>query len=154
MAAGLVIGIYSDSNAKALENALTAQQIDTSKIKVASGGMEQADDSGLRFIDVLVDEESNSFADDMTRGTGILADAGTGVPGLTSPPAQLDSFESRADEAPHYLADYAVPEDEVDNFDEAIAEGRAVVLYPDAGADEPRILAAFKAAGLHNVRAY
>jgi len=34
------------------------------------------------------------------------------------------------------------------------AEGRAVVLYPDAGADEQKIAAAFKAAGLQNVRSY
>lgn len=154
MATGLVIGIFPDLDAKALEDALTAQQIDTSKIKVVSGGMEEADESGLHFIDVLVDEDSNSLADDMTRGTGILADSGTSVPGLTSAPARLDSIEAREDDTEHYLADYPVPDDEVENFDEAIAEGRAVVLYQDPGADAQKIAAAFKAAGLHNVRAY
>jgi rhodanese-related sulfurtransferase len=47
-----------------------------------------------------------------------------------------------------------IPEDEIDNFNTAIEDGRAVVVYPNAGADEPAVAAAFKAAGLRNVRAY
>ena len=54
----------------------------------------------------------------------------------------------------HYLDGFPVPDDEVENFDDAIADGRAVVLYPNAGADEQKIAAAFKAAGLRNVRSY
>ena len=34
------------------------------------------------------------------------------------------------------------------------ADGRSVVLYPDPGADAQQIAAAFRAAGLRNVRAY
>jgi hypothetical protein len=148
----LVIGIYSDSDTKALEDALTAQQIDPSKITVVSSGVEENDHPWSSFIRALRSEDSSH--DDLTEGTGILAETGTGVPGLTRPLPQFDSFEHRGNETKHYLADYPVPDDEVENFDDAIAEGRAVVLYPNAGADEPTILVAFKAAGLHNVRAY
>ena len=49
---------------------------------------------------------------------------------------------------------FAIPPDEVDNFDQAVADGRAVVLYPDAGADAQAVVTAFRAAGLRNVRSY
>jgi hypothetical protein len=99
--------------------------------------------------------EDNSLSDDMTRGTGIMSDSGgTGVPGIGGRGPTLDSFSHRDDPTRAYLAGYAIPSDEVDNFGDAVAEGRAVVLYSDAGSDLQTIAAAFKAAGLRNVRAY
>lgn len=153
MAAGVVIGIASQPDAKPLEEALSAQQIDLSKIKVFSTATTDADDSSLHFVDVM-NVEANAFDDDIMRHTGVLADSGgTSVPGLSAPDARLESFVV-PETSQHYLAGYAIPDDEVDNFDEAIAEGRAVVLYADAGADAPKVAAAFKAAGLANVRSY
>jgi hypothetical protein len=153
--ASLVIGIYPQTDAKGIEAALSAQQVDVGKIKVlACDGPDEQEYSSLSFIDVAIklDEES---ADDMTRGTGVLADSGgTSVPGLNDPPAHFDVFEHHGGTTKHYLSAFPVPDDEVDNFDDAIADGRAVVLYPDAGADAPKVVAAFKAAGLHNVRSY
>lgn len=153
--AGLVIGIYPNSDAKALESALSSQQIDLNKVKVLASDGENTESSSLTFVDVITDEESNSLADDMTRRTGIIPDSGgTSVPGLGGPQTRLESFEPHIHSTRHHLNSYGVPEDEVDNFDEAIGDGRAVVLYPDAGADEPKIAASFKAAGLQNVRSY
>jgi len=40
------------------------------------------------------------------------------------------------------------------NFGQAVADGRAVVIYPNAGAEVQKIAAAFRAAGLRNVRSY
>ncbi|MGC1382101.1 MAG: hypothetical protein WA814_13890 [Candidatus Baltobacteraceae bacterium] len=159
MAQSLVVGIFPDSNPKALESALSAQQIDLSKVKVVSGSVDDdaAEASPLEFIDVMEDMEDNSFSDDMTKGMGILGDAGgTGVPGIGDGGRQttLDSLSSPGSGAQHYLAGFAIPSDEVDNFDEAVADGRAVVLYPDPGANCESIATAFKAAGLRNVRVY
>jgi hypothetical protein len=158
VAAGLVVGIFPQSDPKALENALSAQQIDLSKVKVVSGiaGEPDAAASPLEFVDVVEDMESNSLSDDMTRGMGIMGDAGgTGVPGIGDGRrgATLDPFPSHA-ATRNYLVGFAIPSDEVDNFDGAVADGRAVVLYPDAGTDAAKIAAAFKAAGLRNVRSY
>jgi hypothetical protein len=156
VAAGLVIGIFSDPDAKALEDALSAQQIDPSKVKVFAGDGDDSESSSIDFIEVFRETESiTGLSDDMTRGTGVLADSGgTAVPGLTGPQPRFKAFFPEEGAAKHYLDGFPVPDDEVDNFDDAIAEGRAVVLYPDAGADEQKIAAAFRAAGLHNVRSY
>ena len=153
MAERLVVGIYPQSDPKAIESALSAQQIDLSKVKVVTSNVVGMATSPLTFLSVASDMESNSLSDDMTRGTGIMGDSGgTNVPGLPGKPASLESFSTEPG-APHYLDAYDIPDDEVDNFDEAIADGRAVVLYP-APADEQSVADAFKAAGLLNVRAY
>ncbi|HXO17301.1 MAG TPA: hypothetical protein VN909_03945 [Candidatus Dormibacteraeota bacterium] len=155
MAAGLVVGIFPVSDPKALESALSAQQIDLSKVKVVSSSVTDTEESQLEFVDVIEDMEDNSFSDDMTKGLGVLDDAsGTGVPGISGPQASLGSFPHRDSESKHYLAGFAIPTDEIENFDDAVADGRAVVLYPDPGTDVEKITAAFKAAGLRNVRAY
>lgn len=159
MAEGLVVGIFPESDAAALESALSAQKIDLSKVKVVSTSPpdEDSQSTQLEFVDVIADMGSNSFADDMTHGTGIMSDSGgTGVPGITSGERQatLDSFEHHEAASRRYLAGFAIPPDEVENFGDAVAEGRAVVLYLDAGSDAQAIAAAFKAAGLRNVRAY
>jgi hypothetical protein len=152
VAAGLVIGIFPKTDAKALEDALQAQQIDLSKIKVFSSDGDDSKSSSLRFVDV----DANSLSPDMTEGTGVMQDFGTVVPGLNDRgdrPGPIYSFEE-GEGSDHYLATYPVPDDEVDNFDEAIVDGRCVVVYPDAGADATKIAAAFHAAGLLNVRSY
>ena len=83
MAERLVVGIYPDTDPKALESALGAQQLDLSKIKVVGGRVDDPDESKLEFVDVINDMDSNSLSDDMTRGTGIMGDAGgTSVPGI------------------------------------------------------------------------
>jgi len=155
VAQGLVVGIFPQSDAKALESALSAQHVDLSKVKVVSGGAGDTGSSALEFIDVVADMESNSLSDDMTRGMGIMGDAGgTGVPGIGGGrQATLGSFSHRGAASP-YLSAFAIPPDEVDNFDQAVADGRAVVLYPDAGADAQAVVTAFRAAGLRNVRSY
>jgi hypothetical protein len=153
--AGLVIGIYPTSDAKALEDALSAQQVEVGKLKVLASDGQNTESSTLQFIDVLTAEEANSLADDMTRGTGILPDSGgTAVPGLSAPDVRFDVFEHHGGTTDHYLSAFPVPDDEVDNYDEAIDDGRAVVIYPDPGDDAPKIAAAFEAAGLLNVRSY
>jgi hypothetical protein len=153
VATGLVIGIFSETDAKALEDALKAQQIDVSKVKVFASDGAESKSSPMRFVNVV---HSETLSPEMTEGTGVMQDFGTAVPGLgdrAERSGPIYSFEE-GDEGKHYLADYPVPDDEVENFDDAITDGRAVVLYPDAGADAPKIAAAFEAAGLHNVRSY
>jgi predicted dehydrogenase len=151
----LVIGISSEPDAKKLESALSAQQIDVGKVKVLASDGDDSESSGLTFLEVATEVDSETFGDDIMRGTGVLADSGgTSVPGLSGYQDRLDVFSHQSGTTRHYLAGFPVPDDEVENFDDAIAEGRAVVLYPDAGADAQKIVAAFRAAGLQNVRSY
>jgi len=158
VAAGLVVGIFPQSDPKALESALSAAQVDLAKVKVVSirAGDEEIEETELEFVDVIHELDDESRSDEMTHGTGIMSDSGgTGVPGISGGrQVTLDSFRHRDDPTRLYLAGYAIPDDEVDNFGDAVAEGRAVVIYPEAGADAQQIAAAFRAAGLKNVRAY
>jgi hypothetical protein len=153
VAAGLVVGIFPEADAKALEGALAGQQIDLSKVKVVGGRAEEPDESQLEFVDVIKDMQSNSLSDDMTQGSGVFDETGTSVPGLGGPDPTLEAFEE-PEPSRRYFSSFAIPDDEVDNFSDAVADGRSVVLYPDPGSDAQKIAAAFKAAGLRNVRAY
>jgi hypothetical protein len=148
---GLVVGIFPGADPAAIEQALTAQQIDLSRVKVVSRSRsEQQDDSALHFMDVEEAMEHNSFSDDMTKGMGIMGDSGgTDVPGMGGRGPSLSSFSHTARQS--YFGAWPIPDDEVDNFNGAIDEGRAVVLYSDADGD---VAAKFKAAGLRNVRHY
>lgn len=155
MAQGLVVGIFPGSDGSAIESALSAQQIDLSKVKVlrsASASTEADDESELDFVDVAESMEGNSLSDDMTKGLGIMGDSGgTSVP--MGRDASLSQFTSRST-ARNYLAGLAVPGDEAENFNDAIEAGRAVIAYPDAGTDAATVANAFRAAGLRNVRTY
>ncbi|MGA8533267.1 MAG: hypothetical protein WB615_04085 [Candidatus Tumulicola sp.] len=156
MSQGLVVGIFAGSDPAAIEAALSAQQIDLSKVKVlrsASAATPADDASELDFVDVAENMESNSLSDDMTKGMGIMGDAGgTGVP--MGRGSSLGPLDSRGGASQNYLSGLAIPDDEADNFNEAIEDGRAVIVYPDAGADADKLAAGFKAAGLKNVRSY
>jgi hypothetical protein len=158
VATHLVVGIFPESNPAALEGALSQHQIDLSKVKVVSSTAPDADteSSQLEFVDVIEDMESNSLADDMTKGTGVFDDSsGTDVPGIGGRQATLGQFTHLASPSRRYFASYPIPDDEVDNFTDAVVDGRAVVLYPDAAdSDAQTIASAFKAAGLRNVRTY
>lgn len=157
MAAGLVVGIFPESDPNALESALGAQQVDASKCKVVTANPpdEDAESMQLEFVDVIA-EVGNSRDDDLTQGAGVFDETGTSVPGLNSggPHASLGSFSHHEAACRRYLAGFAVPDDEIENFGDAAAEGRFVVLYPDAGSQANAVAAAFKAAGLRNVRVF
>lgn len=157
MSQGLVVGIFPGSDPGAIQSALSGQQIDLSKVKVVSKGNAKAtelqDDSGIEFMDVGEAMLSNSFSDDMTKDKGILGDSGgTSVPGLGGRSPSLGAF-THANRT-SYLAGFAIPFDEVDNFNGAIDDGRAVVTYQNDGNDAGTVAEAFKAAGLKNVRTY
>jgi hypothetical protein len=152
--ANLVVGIYPQSDPKAIEAALGAQNLDLTKVKVVTANVDAAaaEESVLDFVDVFTAMESNSLSDSMTDRTGVLEQTGTGVPGIGGAVPSLSQLSS--DEGLHeYLNGIAIPDDEVENFNEAISDGRAVVAYPDPS-DGAATAAAFKAAGLLNVRTY
>jgi rhodanese-related sulfurtransferase len=155
----LVAGISPDHDTAAIEAALKAHDVDVTKVKIftKAAPMEAHRASGLNFVYVVRDMDVNSLSDDQTKNMGIMGDAGgTGVPGLTSsdrPGMTVSSF-AEAEASPDYLAGVAIPDDEVDNYNEAIDEGRAVATYDATGGDAAAAESAFKAAGLKNVRSY
>jgi hypothetical protein len=156
--ARLVAGISPDHDVQAIEAALKAHDVDVAQVVVyTKTPLEAHNESGLTFEYVVTDMEYNSISDDQTKNMGTMGDAGgTGVPGLTSsdrPELTVSSF-AETEAAPDYLSGVAIADDEVDNYNEAIEEGRAVAVYSAADGDMTAAEAAFKAAGLKNVRSF
>jgi hypothetical protein len=151
---GLVVGIFPGSDPQALQQALASQAgIDPSKIRVVtSAAPSQAhEDAPFDFIHVAEAQLDNSLSDDMTRGTGIMSDGGgTGVPGMNTTNS-LSSFVTAG--GSNYLSGLGIPDDEADNFNDAISEGRSVVVY-DVNGNASQIASALSSAGLRNVRSY
>lgn len=153
MAQRLIVGIFPDSDGAAIESALIGARIDPGQATVVRRAGVSDDDSApdLQFVDVVLEQEVNSYSDDMTKGMGIMGDGGgTGVP--MGRDASASSFATRPS-GPGYFSNSGIPDDEVDNFNDAVNEGRAVVLY--RGADDADATAtALRTAGLRNVRVY
>lgn len=159
MAGQLVVGIFPQSDVASLEAALgNVSGIDRSKLSVATAGAKTPahEDSFLNFMPIAESPDSQQISPDITHGTGLLTDfGGTDVPGINdSREPSLTDFEE-SDAVPHYLGSLPIPSDEVENYDEAISEGRAVVAYPvSSDAERAQIQQALRAAGLRNVQAF
>ncbi len=154
MAQRLIVGIFPNSDGAAIESALTSAKIDPSQatvVRKAANVDDDTADSELQFVDVVLEEEVNSLSDDMTKGMGIIGDGGgTGVPmGRNQSASDFATRDTNAG----YFVNSGIPDDEVDNFNDAVSDGRAVVLF-HAADDADATAAALRAAGLRNVRVY
>jgi hypothetical protein len=157
MASQLVVGIVPSSDVAALEKALAnLPDIERDRLRVytAEAGTQAHEDSFLNFTHVQAGAAAD-ISPELTHGTGLLTDfGGTDVPGLTD--AREPSLEDFADPeaaAPNYLASVPIPSDEIDNYNEAIDEGRSVVAY-SALSDGEKVRQSFRAAGLRNVEVF
>jgi hypothetical protein len=149
----LIVGIFPDNDGAAIESALTSAKLDPSLATVVrkASGVDDDPDYDLQFVDVVLEEEVNSFSDDMTKGMGIMGDGGgTGVP--MGRDQSASEFATRTG-GPGYFANSGIPSDEVGNFNDAVDDGRAVMLY-SGSEDVDATVAALRAAGLRNVRVY
>jgi len=158
MASQLLVGIFPSSDVTSLETTLgNVPGLDRSRVSVltASAKTQAHEDSFLNFMHVA-EEVEREPSPDITHGTGLLTDfGGTDVPGLSDRggPSLADFEEPEV--VPHYLGSLPIPDDEAENFDEAIAEGRTVVVYPvSSEAEGAQLQQALRTAGLRNVRAF
>jgi hypothetical protein len=147
---GLVVtGISQSADTAAIEQALRAAGLSLEPLTVYSSGdgPEDRADSGVRFVYTGTDSARNILG----RGSELTSFGGTEVPGLGT------------DSGPEYfptesislqLSELEIPDDEVDNYVDAIDAGRSVVAYfagPDTLAAAE---AAFRSSGLANVRTF
>lgn len=149
----LTIGIYPGDDPRSLTQAMEGQStIDVSRLRVVTSSTPSRAhaDAPFDFVHVSAAQNDNSLSDTMTHGVGIMSDGGgTGVPGIGGSATSFSSFSTVA--ADDYLSDLGIPDDEVDNFNDAIASGRTVVIYPS---DDASVSDAFRAAGVMHVRTY
>ena len=151
MADRLVVGIFPTCDPAALRQALSADStIDLNRLRVLTNDDRTQDhqSSGLHFVHVIQEEAQYGRDERLTHDTGIITDfGGTDVPGINwnNPISSVFSGESE-----NLMVSLGIPDDEAENYSEALDEGRCVAVY-NAGADTETALAALHKAGLTNV---
>lgn len=157
MAEHLVTGIAQSSDPGQLESALCEKEtMNCEKLAVitkdAPTDIHHA--SMLTYIHVGQDHPTSDVQHDViTGGESILTNFGDPqVPNISADTRYVGFFAE-----PHiidHLADYAIPQDQVQNYNDAIEEGRSVVLYKADPGEAAGVEQTFKDAGLKNVKTF
>ena len=157
MANQLVTGIAPYSEPEELEEALCKRPgVNTENLAVITrdtpteGHMR----SVLSFMHVGQEHATTDLAHNVISGdTGIMTNiSGPQVPNISEDTRYIGFFAE-----PHiidHLADYAIPKDQVQNYNDAIEAGRSVVVYKADKAEAPGVEQTFKDAGLKNVKTF
>ena len=144
MAEYLVTGIAPTGDAAQVSQMLAGSGLTEANLSVVTKASAQ---SGVRAGADRGGPSLNTASTIMTGGSG------TGVPGVGGSHASLSSsgYASAAD----YLGGIPlIPADQAEHFNVAIAEGRALVMYKATPEEAPNVEAAFRAAGLRNVKLF
>ena len=153
MAACFVTGIAPTEDITTLENMLGEMPgIDRAKLTVITktDRSYEHDSSFLNFCHVGAEEIDSDTIGHIGGDTIMTGSGGTGVPGMTSN-ATLSYF-SHPKVAQH-VGILPIPEDEADNYNDAIEDGRVVVAYTCEG-DTSALEAAFRGAGVLHVKTF
>lgn len=157
MAEHLVTGIAQTSDPQNLENALCGNEIvncDKLAVITKDAPTDLHHESMLTFMHVGQDHTTSDVQHDVIAGgESILTNWGDPqVPNISSDMRYVGFFAE-----PHiidHLADYAIPQDQVQNYNDAIEAGRSVVVYKAEPAEASGVEQTFKDAGLKNVKTF
>lgn len=157
MAEHLVTGIAQTSDPSHLEDTLCGNEaVNCDKIAVITKDepTEEHEESILTFMHVGREHSTTDVSHEViVGGEAILTNFGDPqVPNISSDNRYVGFFAE-----PHiidHLADYAIPHDQVQNYNDAIEAGRSVVVYKADKAEAPGIEQTFKDAGLKNVKTF
>lgn len=140
----VVTGISQDGDTTALESALQAAGLSLDALEV----IESDDTAGVHVAGTIA-------------GSGILTggglETGTGVPGLTgsgTPGIGASASVGERNSLWDRLADLAIPDDEVENYAEALEAGRSIVAYYGSASNVPQLEALFAGSGLAKVKTF
>jgi hypothetical protein len=142
-----VTGISQTADIKGLEKALQDAGFPLDPIQLVN-----PDDSDKN----LADTESQQRVDTrLSLGGG----QGTGVPGLTGGHSDFEIAHGgtyfRNEELWDRLDDFEIPDDEIENYLEALSAGRSVVAYFAGKQDNvPKIETLFRSSGLSKVKTF
>jgi hypothetical protein len=130
----IVVGLSQSANVQALRDALNAASLDADRVDVIDGG----------DIDLIPGSMIGSEL--------LTSDGGASVPGINSGSGGVsvkadDSLIGR-------LGDFNIPDGETDNYLEALGRGRSVVAYSATSDTVGKVIEAFRAAGLLNVKQF
>jgi hypothetical protein len=156
MAEHLVTGIAQSSDPEHLENALPDPPVNPDKVAIITkdSPTDMHHESVLTFMHVGQGHPTTDVQHEVIAGgEAILTNFGDPqVPNISSDNRYIGFFAE-----PHiidHLADYAIPQDQVQNYNDAIEAGRSVVLYKAEPAEAPAVEQQFKDAGLKNVKTF
>lgn len=159
MADRVVTGIAPTSNPQELEDTFEGitNIVQTDKLTVITGEprTQAHDESPIHFVHTAGPEHVTSDAahDVISGNEAILTSIdGTQVPGISADSRYMGFFEE-----PHIIAqigDLPIPEDERENYADALEEGHSIVVYKSEVPDTTAAENAFKDAGLKKVKTY
>lgn len=152
--AAFVTGIAPTQDVSKLESMLGGiAGIDREKF-IAITNEEPTEEHEESFIDFIhVNQFDERYEGSLPADSHIYeGDDSSNVPGITRSEPSMHGFLSH----PHFVrhvGNLPIPEDEVDNYNDAIDDGRAVIAYPADG-NGTQIEAAFRTAGLAHVKTF
>jgi hypothetical protein len=140
-----VTGISQDGDTAGLEEALTAAGLTLDAFEVLGpDDAEPAATGGHLDTAILT-------GGGLETGTGVPGLTGSGIPGVTSGPRLADMG---GDSLWDRLADFAIPDDEVENYAEALEAGRSIVAYHGDSKSVAKVEALFTGSGLSKVKTF
>jgi hypothetical protein len=155
----LVTGIAQSSDPEHLESALCGKEtVDCEKLAVITkdAPTDEHEDSILNFMHVGQTQHTTTDAshDVISGSASIMTNFGDpAVPNMSSDSRYVGFFAE-----PHiidHLADWPeIPQDQVQNYNDAIEMGRSVVVYKAAPGEAADVAQTFKDAGLSNVKTF
>lgn len=142
MADYLVTGIAPTRDVAEAAKMLDGANLDATRLSAVSKASAQA------RAQAQEDHHGRSFS----TSTIMTGSGGTGVPGVGGGHASLSTSHTSA---PDYLGGIPlIPAAQAEHFNIAIAEGRTVVMYKATPDEAPQVEAAFRSAGLRNVKIF
>lgn len=142
----IVTGISQDGNTAALEAALKAAGLRLDGLEVLG-----PDDSDAAASVNGGGVDTGTLTGGLETGTGVPGLTGGGIPGITGAPRLADlSGPSLWDR----LADLEIPDDEVENYAEALEAGRSLVAYHGDSKTAAKVEALFSGNGLTKVKTF
>jgi hypothetical protein len=140
----LVAGIAPTSDTAQLEQMLAKASLDSARLAIITKAKSEA-----KFREGHHGGGSLSSSSTIMTGSG-----GTGVPGVGGGNASLSSFAGHGAVADYLGGLPMISPDQANNYNIAIAEGRALVTYKAMPEEAPTIETAFREAGLRNVKTF
>lgn len=144
-----VTGISQSSDIKSLEKVLTDAGFSLEPIQLID-----PEDNDINLSDV---EPAQRIDTEIMIGGG----QGTGVPGITGGHSMIENSAPisqsyfRNEELWDRLGDFEIPDDEIENYLEALAAGRSIVAYfAHKPENVPKIEQIFRSSGLSKVKTF
>jgi hypothetical protein len=113
---------------------------------------EEHDESFLNFIHAGAPEIDTNLMGHIGGDSIMTGSGGTGVPGMTTGVSTLGYFDH-----PHviqHIGNLPIPDDEAENYTDAIDDGRVVLAYKCADTEAATYEGAFHSAGVRHVKTF